>query len=305
MRDSDSKLSCNLHRDIGPYKKAEKKTKFVLALTALTMAAEITAGIFYGSMALLADGWHMATHVAAFMITVFAYRYARKHARNTRFSFGTGKVGVLGGFASAVTLAVVAVVMAMESLKYLFEPQSIRFNEAILVAGIGLFVNLLCALILMDRHGHRHSDGHEHAHDHNLEAAFFHVLADALTSVLAIGALLSGKYYGLNWLDPAMGILGALIVLRWSMTLLKKTGPILLDGSIEENYTAAIKMTLENDSDNRVADLHVWQIGPMQYAAIIALATRFPKPPSHYKALLADFHRIKHITVEVRNLSQQ
>ena len=303
MRDADSKLSCNLHRDIEQHKKAEKKTSFVLFLTAVTMVAEITAGIFYGSMALLADGWHMGTHVAAFMITVFAYRYARKNARNHRFSFGTGKVGVLGGFASAVTLAVVAAVMAMESIKYLFDPQTIRFDEAIVVAGIGLFINLLCALILIDRHDHGHGDEHEHHHDHNLEAAFFHVLADALTSVLAIAALLSGKYYGLNWLDPAMGILGALIILRWSMTLLKKTGPILLDGSIEENYTAAIKMTLENDSDNRVADLHVWQIGPNQYAAIVAVTTRFPKPPDYYKALLGDFRRIKHITVEVQALA--
>ncbi len=305
MRDADSKLSCNLQRDIEQHKKAEKKTSFVLFLTAVTMVVEITAGIFYGSMALLADGWHMGTHVAAFMITVFAYRYARKNARNPRFSFGTGKVSVLGGFASAVTLAVVAAVMAMESVKYLFEPQSIRFDEAIMVAGIGLFINLLCALILIDRHDHGHGDDHEHYHDHNLEAAFFHVLADALTSVLAIAALLSGKYYGLNWLDPAMGILGALIILRWSMTLLKKTGPILLDGSIEENYTAAIKMTLENDSDNRVADLHVWQIGPNQYAAIVAVTTLFPKPPDYYKALLGDFHRIKHITVEVQALASQ
>lgn len=296
MLDSNPELSCHLHRQTERHNKAEKKTSFVLFLTAVTMVAEIAAGIFYGSMALLADGWHMGTHVAAFMITVFAYRYARKHAENPRFSFGTGKVGVLGGFASAVTLAVVAAVMAMESVKYLFEPQAIRFDEAIIVACIGLFVNVVCALILVDRHDH--SDEHDH-HDHNIEAAFFHVLADALTSVLAIAALLSGKYYGLDWLDPAMGILGALIILRWSMSLLKKTGPILLDGSIEENYKAAIKYTLENDSDNRVCDLHVWQIGPNRYAAIIALSTRFPKSPEHYKNLLQDFKSIEHITVEV------
>lgn len=305
MAGQASDLDCDLRQTMTPRGKAEKKTTFVLFLTAVTMVAEISAGIFFGSMALLADGWHMATHVAAFMITVFAYRYARKNASNPRFSFGTGKVGVLGGFASAVTLAVVAVVMAMESVKYLVVPQIIRFDEAIVVAGIGLLVNLICALILMERHGHHHGDDHDHHHDHNLEAAFFHVLADALTSVLAITALFSGKYYGLNWLDPSMGIVGAIIILHWSVTLLKKTGPILLDGSIEENYKAAIKMTLENDSDNRVSDLHVWQIGPNQYAAIVALATGFPKPPDYYKALLGEFHRIKHITVEVRDSTMQ
>ncbi|GAB4258951.1 MAG: CDF family Co(II)/Ni(II) efflux transporter DmeF [Methylomicrobium sp.] len=274
----------------------------MLLLTLLTMLAEIAAGIFYGSMALLADGWHMGTHVAAFMITVFAYRYARKHAENPRFSFGTGKVGVLGGFASAVTLAVVAAVMAMESVKYLLEPQTIHFDEAIVVAGIGLSINLISALILVERQRHHDDDHHDHHHhDHNIEAAFFHVLADALTSVLAIAALLSGKYYGLNWLDPAMGILGALIIVRWSLSLLQRTGPILLDGSIEENYKAAIKYAIESDSDSRVSDLHVWPIGSSSYAAIIALSTPNPKPPEHYKALLCDFDKIEHITVEVQS----
>ena len=283
--------------------KGERRTLYVLILTAVTMVVEIVAGAVYGSMALLADGWHMGTHVAAFLITIFAYRYARLNADNPAYAFGTGKVSVLGGFASAVALAVVALVMLLESLQRIFNPHDIHFNEAIAVAVLGLTVNIISAFLLKDDHHHHHGDDHDHHHhhhhDHNLRAAYLHVLADALTSLLAIVALLSGKYFGWNWLDPVMGIVGAIIITRWSFGLLKQTSPILLDGSIDEDYHSSIKNTIENDSDNRVTDLHVWKVGANHYAAIISIVTHFPKSAEYYKELLKDFHRLSHTTIEV------
>ncbi len=281
--------------------KGERRTLYVLILTAVTMVAEIIAGSVFGSMALLADGWHMGTHVAAFMITIFAYRYARKHAKSPAYAFGTGKVSVLGGFASAVALAVVALVMMLESIQRIVEPHVIQFNEAIAVASLGLFVNIISAFLLKDDHHHHDHDDdqHHHHHDHNLRAAYLHVLADAMTSLLAIIALVSGKYLGWNWLDPIMGIVGAIIITRWSFGLLKQSSPILLDGSIEEEYQAAIKETIEKDSDNRISDIHIWKIGASHYAAIISLVTHFPKATEHYKELLRDFRRLSHVTIEV------
>lgn len=258
-------------------KKGERRTLYVLILTAITMVVEIIAGSVYGSMALLADGWHMGTHVAAFMITIFAYRFSRKHADNPAFAFGTGKVNVLGGFASAVALAVVALVMLIESLNRIVDPHVIAFNQAIAVACIGLFINLVSAFLLKDDHSHHHhGHGHEHHHDHNLRAAYLHVLADAMTSVLAIIALVSGKYLGWNWLDPVMGIVGAFIITRWSYGLLKQTAPILLDGSIEEKYQRAVRETIEKDADNLITDIHIWKVGANHYAAIISLVTHSP-----------------------------
>ena len=286
--------------------KGERRTQYVLMLTAVTMVVEIIAGSIYGSMALLADGWHMGTHVAAFMIAIFAYRYARKHARNPAYAFGTGKVNVLGGFASAVALAVVALVMLAESMQRLFDPHVIHFNEAITVATIGLLVNLVSAFLLKDDHGHGHEHHHGHAHthththrDHNLRAAYMHVLADALTSLLAIVALVSGKYFGWNWLDPVMGIVGAIIITRWSIGLLKQTSPILLDASIDEDYQSAVREALEKDSDNRISDLHIWKVSANHYAAIISLVTDFPNTTGHYKELLSDFHKLTHVTIEI------
>jgi len=285
--------------------KGERRTQYVLMLTAITMVVEIIAGSVYGSMALLADGWHMGTHVAAFMITIFAYRYARKHAENPAYAFGTGKVSVLGGFASAVALAVVALIMLLESMQRIIDPQIIHFNEAIAVASLGLFINIVSALLLKDDHHHHHHEHHgehqyhHHHHDHNLTAAYMHVLADALTSLLAIVALVSGKYFGWNWLDPVMGIVGAIIITRWSYGLLRQTSPILLDGSIEQAYQSAIKETIEKDSDNLVSDIHIWKVGANHYAAIISLVTQFPKTTQYYKELLADFHKLSHITIEV------
>lgn len=285
--------------------KGERRTQYVLILTAITMFVEIFAGSIYGSMALLADGWHMGTHVAAFMITIFAYRYARQHANNPAYAFGTGKVSVLGGFASAIALSVVALVMLIESMQRIIDPQIIQFNEAIAVASLGLFINIISAFLLKDEHHHHgHSDDHHdhsghHHHDHNLKAAYMHVLADALTSLLAIVALVSGKYFGWNWLDPIMGIVGAIIITRWSYGLLKQTSPILLDGSIEKDYQLKIKDTLEKDSDNRISDIHIWKVGANHYAAIISLVTHHPKQITYYKDLLKGFHKLSHTTIEV------
>ena len=281
--------------------KGERRTKYVLILTAITMIVEILAGSIFGSMALLADGWHMGTHVAAFMITIFAYRYARKHADNPAYAFGTGKVSVLGGFASAVALAVVALVMLIESLQRIVDPHTIQFNEAIAVASLGLLVNVISAFLLKDDHHHHHHDhgDHHHHHDHNLRAAYLHVLADALTSLLAIIALVSGKYFGWDWLDPIMGIVGAVIITRWSYGLLKQTSPILLDGSIEQEYQSAITEAIEKDADNRITDIHIWRVGANHYAAIISLVTHFPKSAECYKDLLNGFHKLSHTTIEV------
>ena len=279
-------------------RKGERRTKIVLLLTLVTMLVEIFAGIAFHSMALLADGWHMGTHVAAFLIAIFAYRYCRIHAHDDTFAFSPGKVSVLGGFASSVALAVVALIMLIESVQRILEPQTIHFNEAIVVAAFGLLINLVSALLLQDHHDHGDHDTHHH-HDHNLKAAYLHVLADALTSILAIIALTAGKYYGWVWLDPIMGLVGATVILLWSYSLIKETGPLLLDESIDEDYKEAVKATIEKDSDNRVTDLHIWRVGPGHYAIIMALVTQFPKTPEYYKALLAGFHQLDHITVEV------
>jgi cation diffusion facilitator family transporter len=290
---------------------AEKNTRNVMWLTAIMMLVEIVAGTLYGSMALLADGWHMATHVAAFGITLFAYSYARKHADNPQFTFGTGKVSVLGGFTSAVALSMVALMMAIESLMRFFQPHQIQFNEAILVAVIGLLVNLVSGFMLHDHHHehdhdhdhhehHAHHDHeHEHHHDHNLRAAYFHVLADALTSVFAIIALLAGKYYGWVWLDPVMGLVGAAVITRWAWGLMQDTSHILLDGSVDAHTRKAIKTAIENDADNRISDLHIWQVSPQHFSASISLVTHEPRSPGHYKNLLRDIPRLSHIVVEV------
>ncbi|MBI5556327.1 MAG: CDF family Co(II)/Ni(II) efflux transporter DmeF [Deltaproteobacteria bacterium] len=282
----------------------EKRTIQVLVLTAVTMVVEIIAGTAYGSMALLADGWHMGTHVAAFLITIFAYHYARKNAGSPDFAFGTGKVSVLGGFASAVALAVVALIMLAESLHRVWRPQHISFNEAIYVAALGLIVNIVSAFLLEGRHSHDHGDEHHHD-DHNLKAAYMHVLADALTSLLAIIALVAGKFFGWNWLDPVIGMVGALVITRWAYSLLKETSSILLDGSIAGDYKEAIREKIEAADDNRIADIHIWKVGPADYAAIIAIVTHNPQQPAYYKNLLDDFHELTHLTVEINQCTSE
>ena len=279
--------------------KGERRTQYVLLLTAVTMVVEIIAGSIYGSMALLADGWHMGTHVAAFMIALFAYGYARKHVDNPAYAFGTGKVNVLGGFASAIALAIVALLMVVESLQRLVDPQLIHFNEAVIVATAGLSINLVSALLLKDDHSHHDHHQREHHHDHNLRAAYLHVITDAMTSVLAIVALIAGKFWGWNWLDPVMGIVGGIIIIRWSFGLLKQTGPILLDASIEEEYQRAIREVIEKDVNHRVSDLHIWKVGANHYAAIIAIVTCSSNSAQYFKALLSKFDRLAHVTIEV------
>ena len=278
------------------YERGETRTKQVLAITVITMLVEIIAGTVFGSMALLADGWHMGTHAAAFTITIFAYGYSRRHADNREFTFGTGKVSVLGGFASAIALAIVALFIAFESVLRFFEPLNIQFNEAIIVAILGLTVNLFCAFLLNIRHDHEHAHNH---HDHNLKGAYFHVLADALTSVLAIFALFFGKYFGWHWLDPVIGIVGALVITRWSYGLLVDTSGILLDKNINPKSIQSIQEKIESDSDNIVSDIHVWQVGPLDNAAIVSLVTHYPKNPEHYKKLLQNFNELSHVTIEV------
>lgn len=274
----------------------ESRTMLVIALTAVMMAVEIAAGLAYGSMALLADGLHMASHAAALTITAAAYVYARRHASDERFSFGAGKVNALGGFTGAILLGLFALMMAWESLGRILTPVGIAFNQAIAVAVVGLVVNGVSVLLL----GHDSAEGEEgHHHDHNLRAAYLHVLADALTSLLAIFALLAGKFLGLVWMDPLMGIVGAVLVARWSLGLLRATSGVLLDRQAPANIGDSIRGAVERDSDAAVADLHVWSVGPGIYSVIVSVVTSAPKPPDHYKRLMPDHLNLVHRTVEV------
>lgn len=284
----------------------ERRTIAVVALTAVMMLAEISAGWVFNSMALLADGWHMASHAGALGIAVFAYRYARAHADDRRFTFGTGKIEILGGYTSAVVLGIVALLMVWESAWRLVHPLSISFNEAIIVAVFGLAVNLISAWMLHGghghsahhHHGHSHADGHAHQ-DHNLRAAYLHVVADALTSVLAIAALLCGKGFGWLWMDAAMGIVGAVVIGKWAIGLLRDTGRILIDSEVDDHKADAVRQCIEDHADNRVVDLHLWQIGSGQLGVILSLVTHYPKPPEHYRSLLKEIDGLAHVTIEV------
>ena len=283
----------------------EKRTLIVVALTAVAMVVELAAGLAFGSMALLADGLHMASHAAALGIAVAAYVYTRRQARNPNWTFGTGKVNALGGFASALVLVLFAALMAWESTDRMFHPVAIHFNEAILVAIAGLVVNAVCMGILgLGGHGghhhHHHGEAHSHA-DHNLRGAYLHVLADALTSLLAIFALLSGKFFGLMWMDPLIGILGAVLVARWAWGLLRDSSGVLLDRQAPNATCARIRQAIEGGGDDRVTDLHVWSIGPNIYAMACAVITHEPKPPQHYRRLLPHDAGIVHSTIEVHH----
>ena len=367
-----------------------KRTWYVLVITVITMIIEVIAGTVYGSMALLADGWHMGTHAAAFCITLFTYSYARKHASSNKFSFGVGKVGVLGGYTSAIALGIVAIIMLAESIHRLLSPIEIQFNQSILVAIIGLIVNIASMFILgHEHHGHDHGDhkhhshkhddherhsiehddhkhhshehddhkhhshehddhklhshehddhklhsiehhshehddhklhshehdGHEHddhkhhshehhshehhsGNDHNLKAAYFHVLADALTSVLAICALLVGKFLGWYWLDPIMGVVGAVIITKWALGLMKQTSPILLDENIDKEYQLEIINTID-DEHTKVTDIHIWKISADHYSASIALCTTTGANVETFKHSLSKFDKLSHLTIEV------
>lgn len=279
---------------------AERNTRLAVSLTALMMVVEIIGGLQFNSMALLADGWHMGTHVIALGITAFAYGYARRHANDRRFTFGTWKVGVLGGYTSAIILGLIAAYMAWESIHRLIAPQGIHYAQALWVALVGLLVNLVCAYLLQDTHTHTHSHDHDHGHhDLNLRSAYLHVIADAFTSVLAVVALIGGKIYGWWWLDAVMGIVGAIVVSRWALGLMKDTSRALLDKEMDSHIVKEIHDSIESDSDAVIVDLHLWRIGSNKFGCIISLVATNPKLPDHYKALLGEHQELRHITVEV------
>lgn len=279
----------------------ERRTLIVVLITAVTMVVELAAGMAYGSMALLADGLHMASHTVALGIATFAYRYARRHAADPRFSFGTGKINALAGFSGAVLLGVFALVMVVESIERFVNPIDIAVNPALLVAVVGLLVNGACVLILGINHSHGDDQEHEHHHhqDHNFRAAYFHVLADALTSILAIAALLAAKYFGQTWLDPMMGIVGAILVGNWSIGLLRESGQVLLDRQVSNGDLDAIRQAMEMEPATQVVDLHVWMIGPGRKAAIVSIQSTDPHPLETYRTRVPVNLGIKHVTIEV------
>ena len=293
------------HVFLGPkHAHNERRTWFVVALTAVMMVGEIVAGSVFGSMALLADGWHMATHAAALGIAAAAYLFARQHARNSHFAFGTGKFGDLAAFSSAIILSLIAVQIAYESALRLVHPVPIEYGEAIAVAVLGLVVNLTCAWLLRgdhDHHGHGHSHGGSHGHrhhDNNLRAAYIHVLADAATSVLAIAALVIAMYSRWIWTDPLVGIMGSLVIASWAFGLIRDSGAVLLDVSVDKNLEAVIRDRLETKGD-KVTDLHLWQVGPGHRAAVISVVSDHPLPPATYKRRLQGLRGLSHLTIEV------
>lgn len=283
-----------------------RRTLWVVALTFVMMIGEIAAGYLTGSMALLADGFHMATHAGALGIAAAAYGFARRNANNRRYSFGTGKVGDLAGFASAMVLGLVSLGIAGESVFRLFEPTSVAFGEATVIAIVGLGVNILSAFLLMGHHGHDHSHQHDHGHDHhhhhdnNLRSAYVHVLADALTSVLAIAALLAGRYLGWVWLDPAMGIVGSIVIAKWAYNLMRDSAAVLLD-TTDEPVAAEIRELLETSDDVRISDLHVWQVGPQSRAAIVSVVAAAGVTAEAIRERLAPVHELSHLTIELRS----
>lgn len=282
------------------HERNERRTRWVVLLTAVMMVAEITVGTITGSMALTADGWHMATHTLALGISALAYWLARRWSNDPRYSFGTGKLGSLAGFASALGLAAVAVGIAIESSLRFFEPRTVAYGEAIVVAVIGLIVNLVSAALLGHGHdhgGHDHEHGHEHHQDHNLRSAYFHVLADALTSVLAIVALAAGMFLGWSFLDPAVGLVGALVILNWSFGLIRDTSAVLLDRLPDEALCDGIRERILAPGDVRIDDFHVWQVGPGRYAAIVSLAG--PVSAAEVRRRIGPDPRLAHITVEI------
>jgi len=296
----------------------ERRTWLVVGLTAAMMVTEIVAGTIFGSMALVADGWHISTHAAALAIAALAYRFARRHAHDPRFSFGTGKVGELAAFSSAIILALIALLIGYESLVRLMAPAPIQFGEATVVAVIGLAVNLASAWLLAGdhhHHGHHHHDhghhGHEghhhhgHAHgdhhhggDTNIRAAYLHVLADALTSVLAIVALLAGRFYGWSWLDPVIGVVGALVIAQWSWGLIRTAGATLLDAVPDQTLARSVRERIEV-GDDRVTDLHLWRLGPGHAGLIVSVVSDAPQAPEVYKQRLSGIEGLSHVTVEV------
>jgi cation diffusion facilitator family transporter len=296
------------HVFLGPqHARNERATWAVVALCGTMMVAEIAGGWLWGSMALIADGLHMSTHAGALVIAALAYSYARRHASDQRFAFGTGKLGDLAAFASAIVLAMIALVIGYESVGRLFHPVAIAFAEAIPLAAIGLAVNLVSAWLLHEdrtaagtrAHGDEHHHHHHHHADHNLRAAYVHVIADAAVSVLALVGLTIARVLGVCWIDPAMGILGMLVILNWSWRLTRTSGAVLLDMR-PEAIGRQIAERLEAVAGDRIADLHLWRVGPGHHAAIVSLVCDRPEAPAIYKARLADIAGLSHVTIEVQ-----
>lgn len=294
------------HVFLGPaHDENAKRTLWVVALTVVMMLGEITAGYITGSMALLADGFHMATHAGALGIAAAAYGYAKRHASSQRYSFGTGKVGDLGGFASALILGMVSLGIGVESVMRLLQPTEVQFGTATLIAIAGLIVNIVSALLLGHGHSHGHDhDDHAHAHahhggDNNLKSAYVHVVADALTSVLAIAALLAGRYLGWVWLDPVMGIVGAIVIARWAWTLMGVTAGVLLDQT-DVHVAGEIRELVERPGDATITDLHVWRVGPHAHAAIVSVLGGATANADSIRARLQPVHEVRHLTVEFR-----
>jgi cation diffusion facilitator family transporter len=297
--------------------KNERRTWAVIALCAVMMVAEIVGGLLFGSIALVADGLHMSTHASALLLAALAYRYARRHAEDPRFSFGTGKLGDLAGFSSAIVLLMIAVLIGYEAIARLIAPVPISFNEAIPIAVLGLIVNIVSALLLSGgSHDHPHSDdhsrSHEHSHDHshahahgkahrdnNMRAAIIHVLADAIVSVLVIAGLLLGRTFGWLFMDPLAGLVGAAVIASWSYGLIRDTGAILLDMNPDRGMAERVRATIERDGD-RLEDLHLWRLGPGHLGAILSVVTTKPRDAGHYRRLLGHFRNLSHVTVEVQ-----
>ena len=297
---------------------AERSTRVVMWITGLTMVIEIAAGWWFNSMALLADGWHMSSHAVAIGLSAFAYATARRYAQDPRFAFGTWKIEILGGFASAIFLVGVAVMMLVGSVERMVSPQPIQYREAIVIAILGLVVNLVCALILGNAHHHGHDHGHDHAHDHghhdddhhqhqdlNLKSAYIHVIADAATSVLAIAALFGGWMLGWSWLDPAMGAVGAVLVAVWAKGLVADTGKILLDREMDHPVVDEIREVVETGADagdTRIADLHVWRVGKQVYAYAMTVVTHDDAlTPDAVRKRLSVHEEIVHSTIEIHH----
>jgi cation diffusion facilitator family transporter len=310
------------------HERNERRTWMVIALCTFMMAVEIVGGLLFGSIALVADGLHMSTHASALLLAALAYRYARHYANDERFSFGTGKLGDLAGFTSAIVLAMIAILIGYEAITRFIWPVAINFNEAIPIAGLGLLVNVASVLLLSggtDRHEHGHEHGHAHAqsyaerhehdwsdhagHEHagaeahrdnNMRAAVVHVLADAAVSILVIAGLLLGRFLGWAWMDPVIGLVGAIVTATWAYTLIRDTGAILLDMTPDCGMAERMRATIETDGD-QLTDFHVWRLGPGHLGAIVSVTTREQRGPDYYQARLARFRSLSHVTVEVQH----
>jgi cation diffusion facilitator family transporter len=304
------------------HERNERRTWTVIALCTVMMVAEIVGGLLFGSIALVADGLHMSTHASALLLAALAYSYARRHADDDRFSFGTGKLGDLAGFTSAIVLAMIALLIGYEAATRFIWPVPIDFKQAIPIAALGLVVNIVSAILLVGgdhQHGHEHGhdhghgghdDQHEHEHEHlhaghaahrdnNLRAAVVHVLADAAVSILVIAGLVIGLFFGWTWLDPAVGLVGAAVTAAWANTLIRDTGAILLDMTPDRDMAERMRTMIETDGD-RLTDLHLWRLGPGHLGAIVSVATRQERGADYYQALLGRFHALSHVTVEVQ-----